>query len=122
MVFDVAVGQFAQQNVHFVVQSGVVCGCPHDESAIAEHVANDVRMMCFRHVMHHNVLHTGLTGCPSNNFGHAFCIAIHRSVADNKSVFGLVFAHAVVQFHHLLQLFVPHGAVCRADIVYLFVG
>ena len=78
--------------------------------------------MCFRHVVHHNVFHSGLTSSPSNHFCHAFGVAIHRAIAYNESVFGFVFAHTVVHSHHFFEVFVPHWSVSRAQIFKLFVG
>ena len=42
VVLDVLAGQFGEQHVHLVVEARVVGGSTDDETAIAEHVADDV--------------------------------------------------------------------------------
>ena len=60
MVLDVLVGKFGEQNVHLVIESGVVCRSANDEGVVAEHVADDIRMMGLGYVVHHNILHACL--------------------------------------------------------------
>ena len=119
VTLDVLACQFGQEHVHLVVQCGVVSGCSDDESAVTEHVADDVRVVSLRDVVHHNVLHAGLRCRASDDFSGALGVAVHGSVADDEPRFRFVAAHAVVHVHHLADELVPDGAVCGADVVEL---
>ena len=59
VVLDVLSGQLIEQNVHLVVESGVVGRCSDDESTVAEHVAYDVGVVSLRYVVDHDILHSG---------------------------------------------------------------
>ena len=60
MVLDVLACQFAKQHLHLMIESGVIGGGTYDESVVAEHVADDIRMMGLVYVLHHNILHACL--------------------------------------------------------------
>ena len=105
-----------------MVETRVVGRRTHDESTIAEHVADDVGVMRLRDVVHHDVLHAGLRGSAGDNLSGTLCVAIHRAVADDESWLRLVAAHAVVHAHHLVDVLMPNGTVGRADVVELHAG
>ena len=43
---DVSVCQFGKENFHLVVEAGVVCRRTDDEPVVAEHVADNIRVVC----------------------------------------------------------------------------
>ena len=75
--------------------------------------------MSLRDIVHHNVLHTSLTGSTGDVLRHALGVAIHRSIADDKSRLGLVTAQTVVYSHHLIYISMPDRTVGGTDIVEL---
>ena len=122
VALDVLAGNLSEQHLHLVIECGVVGGCSHDKAAIAEDVAQDVGVVGFRHVVDHDVLHAGIAGGTGYLLGHALGVAIHGAVADDEAGLGLVARQAVVETYHLIDIFVPHGAVGRADVVEMYVG
>ena len=122
VTLDVLAGQFAQQHVHLMIEAGVIGRRTDNQSAVTEHVADDIRVVGLRHVIHHDVLHTGLRGSTGNHLGGTLGVAIHRSVANHESLLGLVTAHLVVHADDLLNILVPHRSMGSADIVELHTG
>ena len=96
MILYVAIGNLIQQHIHFVIKPRVVSWRTHNKALITEHIADNIRVMGFRHIVHNDVFDTRLTCCASNFFSHSLGITIHRAVANYDTFFCFVFAHAVV--------------------------
>ena len=102
-----------------MVESCVVGWRTNYQSAVTEHIAQDIAVMGLRYVVEHHILHPCLARCARYYLCHPFGVAIHRAVADDQSLFRLIAAQTVVNVHHLIYIVVPYGSVGGADIVEL---
>ena len=73
-----------------MVETCIVGRRAHDETAIAEYVAQDVGVVSLRHVIQHNVFHTTAARSLCYDLCHALRVAIHSAVADDKPWLRLV--------------------------------
>ena len=100
-----------------MIQPGIIGRRADDESLIAEDITEDIAVMGLRDIIHHDILHAGLTGSTGNDLRHALRIAIHRAVADDESRLRLILRELVVDADDLVDILMPHGAVGRAEII-----
>ena len=105
-----------------MIKGCIIGRCAHDETLVAEHVTDDIRMVSLRHVIHHYILHARLGGSTGDDLGSTLRIAIHRTIADDQSGLCLILGHTVILSHHLINILVPDGAVRSTNIVKLHAG
>ena len=122
MILYATCGKFGEQCLHRRIESVVVGGSTKNKTFVLEYVAQDVGVVGARHVVHNDVLHTGNACSACYNLGTLFCIAVHRTVADDKSRFCLIETHAVVFGYNAADVLVPYGSVGRANVVDLHSG
>ena len=51
VVLDVLVGKLGEENLHLVIKTGIVGWSTHDETLVAEDVAQDVAVVSLRDIM-----------------------------------------------------------------------
>ena len=108
VVLDVLIGKLGEENLHFVIKTGIVGWSTYDKAPVAEDVAQDVAVVSLRDVVHYDVLHASLACRTGDDFSHALGIAVHGTVADNEARLRLVLRHLIIHADYLLNMLVPN--------------